>query len=201
MISIIDYGLGNLRSIQRGLEQTGARTIITHNQHDLINSDGIVLPGVGAFKEAYRNLVPLSGTILDMINDGKFFLGICLGLQLLFTRSEEGGLHEGLDVFKGDVVKLPPIMKVPQIGWNNLNIVQPENPLFSDIANGEYVYFVHSYYAKPEDPQEIISKTWYGIDFPSAFARKNVFLTQFHPEKSGKIGLQILRNFVKHLRS
>jgi glutamine amidotransferase len=200
-IAIIDYGLGNLRSIQRGLEEVGARIVVTHRRDDLIDADAIVLPGVGAFEEAYKNIEPLSETILEEISEGKAFLGICLGLQLLFTTSEEGGFHKGLDVFKGSVIKLPPILKVPHIGWNSLSIIQPENPLLTNISNGEYVYFIHSYYAKSENTKEIISKTWHGIDFPSSFSKKNIFSTQFHPEKSGKVGLQILKNFVDYLRS
>jgi glutamine amidotransferase len=159
------------------------------------------LPGVGAFQEAIKNLKPLSNLVLEKILDGTALLGICLGLQLLFSTSTEGGLHEGLDFFKGKVIKSPPNVKIPHIGWNTLKIVDPNSPLFQDVPNGAYVYFVHSFYASPENVDAIISKTFYGLDFPSTLARKNVFLTQFHPEKSAAVGLQILKNFVDYVKT
>ena len=197
---IVDYGIGNLRSIKRSLEEVGSKVAITHKKKDLINADAIILPGVGAFKEAIRNLGPLSESLLDQIQKGKPLLGICLGLQLLFTVSTEGGRYRGLNIFKGEIIKLPSGIKVPHMGWNALKIVKPDNPLFEDVPNGVYVYFVHSYYAKVENPEEVISKTYYGLEFPSALSKDNVFATQFHPEKSGKSGLQILKNFIEFVR-
>lgn len=199
-IAIVDYGIGNLRSIKRGLEESNSKVIVTHEERKIKEADAVVLPGVGAFQEAFRNLNPLSNVILDKIRDGSILLGICLGLQLLFSTSTEGGLNKGLDFFKGKVIKLPPKVKVPHIGWNTLNIVDPNNPLFQGVPDGAYVYFVHSYFASPENVDVIISKTFYGLNFPSALAKKNVFLTQFHPEKSATTGLKILTNFVDYVK-
>jgi glutamine amidotransferase len=194
--ALVDYGLGNLRSIKRGLEQANAKVIITSEKAEIINADAIVFPGVGAFREASKNLLKLSNVILEEIEIGKPLLGICLGLQLLFTLSTEGGLYKGLDVFKGKIVRLPSNIKVPHIGWNTIKIVKSNNPLLREIENNSYVYFVHSYYAEPENPDNILSKTYYGLEFPSSFSKKQMFLTQFHPEKSGDTGLQILKNFI-----
>lgn len=200
-VAIIDYGLGNLRSIKRGLEKVNSRTVITHEKKDIRDCDGIVLPGVGAFEEAIKNLRPISDEILNQIGDGKPLLGICLGLQLLFSISTEGGIHKGLDIFKGRVIRLPSNVKIPHIGWNTIKILKPENPLYRDIPDNSYVYFVHSYYGDIEDKNKIISVTDYGVKFPSAVADSQVFATQFHPEKSGRTGLQILKNFVSILKS
>ncbi len=200
-IAIIDYGLGNLRSIKRGLEEVKAEAPITHKKEEITDADAIVLPGVGAFEEAAKNLRPISKTILDQIQGGKPLLGICLGLQLLFTVSTEGGPHKGLDVFKGKVIQLPPGVKVPHIGWNTLKIVKPDSPLFQGILDGAYVYFVHSYYGAVENSDLIVSKTYYGTEFPSAVSKNHVFATQFHPERSGETGLRMLKNFVEYIRS
>jgi glutamine amidotransferase len=199
-ISIIDYGLGNLRSLKRSLEKVQSSVTITREKQGLIDADAIVLPGVGAFEEALKNLKSISSTILEQIEQGKPTLGICLGLQLLFTTSTEGGLHRGLDVFKGKVVKLSLKMKIPHMGWNTLKIIKPNDTLFKEISDGSFVYFVHSFYAEPDNKEEITSKTFYGIDFASSFSRQNLFLTQFHPEKSGETGLQMLQNFVNYLK-
>ena len=200
-IAIVDYGLGNIRSIKRGLEEVESEPYITHEREEIADADAIVLPGVGAFGEAAKNLKPISETILDQIHKEKPLLGICLGLQLLFTTSTEGGIHRGLNVLRGKVIQLPPNVKVPHMGWNTLRIVKPDSPLLAGIPDGAYVYFVHSYYGDAENEDEIISKTNYGKEFPSAVSKKHTFATQFHPEKSGKNGLQILRNFVEYVKS
>lgn len=200
-IAIVDYGLGNLRSIKRGLQEVRSEPYITHEKKEITDADAVVLPGVGAFGEAAKNLKPISETVLDQIREGKPLLGICLGLQLLFTTSTEGGLHKGLGIFKGRVIQLPPNVKVPHMGWNTLRIVKPDSPILAGISDGAYVYFVHSYYGDAENEDEIISKTDYGKEFPSAVSKGQIFATQFHPEKSGKTGLQILRNFVEYVKS
>jgi len=200
-IAVIDYGLGNLRSIKRGLEEVKSEVFVTHKKEDITGADAIVLPGVGAFEEAAENIRPISKVILGQIQEGKALLGICLGLQLLFTISTEGGVHKGLNVLKGKVVKLPLNVKIPQIGWNTLKIVKPDSPLFKGISDGSYVYFVHSFYPEVENKDEIISKTYYGTEFPSAVSKDRTFATQFHPEKSGETGLQMLKNFVEYVKS
>jgi glutamine amidotransferase len=200
-IAVIDYGLGNLRSIQRGLEAVEAEVSVTREADVIIDAEAIVLPGVGAFEEASKNLKPLSKVILDQLKERKPLLGICLGLQLLFTTSTEGGIHWGLNVFKGRVIKLSTKVKVPHIGWNSLNIVKKDSPLFRGVSNGEYVYFVHSYYGDVENTEDILSTTFYGEEFPSALSREHIFATQFHPEKSGKTGLKMLANFVEYVNS
>lgn len=200
-IAVIDYGLGNLRSIRRGLEEVGAKVCITHRKAEIRRADALVLPGVGAFEEAIKNLKPISQVVRDQIEIGKPLLGICLGLQLLFTTSTEGGLHRGLNILKGKIVKLPPGVKVPHMGWNTLKIVKPDNPLFEGVPDNSYAYFVHSYYAIAENENDIITKTTYGVDFPSTVSRDHVLATQFHPERSAMTGLQILKNFVNYIKS
>lgn len=200
-IAIIDYGIGNLRSITNGLKKVKSEVIITHDKQEINDADALILPGVGAFKGAIDKLKPMSNLILEQIDQGKPLLGICLGLQLLFTTSTEGGVYKGLDVFKGKVMKLPSDVKVPHIGWNSLDFIKLDSPLFNEIIEGSYVYFVHSYYGDVKNSDEIIAKTQYGIDFPSAVSKEQVFATQFHPEKSGKIGLQILKNFINYVKS
>jgi glutamine amidotransferase len=195
-IAVIDYGVGNLRSIRNGLIESGSQVKITHDKKEIINSDAIVLPGVGAFKGALSKLSKLSKIILKEIWDEKPVLGICLGLQLLCTESTEGGHHMGLDVFQGSVLKLPSKVKIPHIGWNTLDISK-KNPILENISSGAYVYFVHSYYAKIDNDENIIAKTYYGKAFPSVISSNNVYATQFHPEKSGKNGLRILKNFIE----
>ena len=193
---MVNYGVGNLRSVKRGIEKSGAKVLITRNPKDLTQSDAIVLPGVGAFAEAVKNLSPLSGVVAQSVEDGKILFGICLGLQLLFTRSFEGGSADGLDLISGDIVKLPDGVKIPQMGWNTIEIIK-SHPLLEDVRNNSYAYFVHSYFAQPSGQDVVVATTEYGVKFPSMVARQNVFATQFHPEKSGKTGLVILRNFVK----
>jgi len=192
----VNYGVGNLRSVKRGLEKSGAKVLITHNPRDLGKSDAIVLPGVGAFAAAVKNLSPLSSVVTQSVEDGKPLFGICLGLQLLFTRSSEGGSIDGLDLISGDIVKLPDSMKIPQMGWNTVDIVH-HHPLLEGVQNHSYAYFVHTYLPKPSERKVIVANTEYGVKFPSVIAKQNLFATQFHPEKSSKTGLTILKNFVR----
>ena len=203
MIAIIDYGMGNLRSVQKGFEKVGFDAVVTADPKVLLEAERVVLPGVGAFRDCMRNLEEggFIEPILRVIQEGKPFLGICLGLQLLFTESEEFGLHQGLNVIPGRVLRFPEGMeeageslKVPHMGWNQLNFkVRP--PAFDGIADQTNVYFVHSYYAKPDDESVIATTTGYGIEFCSAIWKDNIVATQFHPEKSQDKGLQILKNF------
>jgi glutamine amidotransferase len=203
MITIIDYGMGNLRSVQKGFEKVGFTAKVTADPADLHDAERLVLPGVGAFKDCMDNL--REGGFIEPIRrhvaGGRPFLGICLGLQLLFTESEEFGRHQGLGIIPGKVVRFPGDMhiageelKVPHMGWNQIRLRQ-DAPLFRGIADGTSVYFVHSYYVIPDDPTVVAAVTDYGIEFCSAIRRDNVMATQFHPEKSQQIGLQILRNF------
>ena len=198
MIAIIDYGMGNLKNVKKGFEKVGYEAQITDQAEDILAADGVVLPGVGAFKDAMNNLkeAELIEVIQETINKGKPFLGICLGLQLLFTESEEFGLTSGLDIIKGRVVKFPDYLdlKVPQIGWNELNLNQ-DTKLYQGLEGEIYQYFVHSYYVAPEDKSVIATTTDYGIEFVSSIVKDNIYAVQFHPEKSSQQGLQILKNF------
>ncbi len=195
-MAVVNYGVGNLRSIRRGLEKSGATVKITHSPNDLLSSDAIVLPGVGAFAPAVKNMAPIADVVAEAMKNGTPILGVCLGLQLLFTRSNEGGSVKGLDFISGDIVKLPDTVKTPQMGWNTLNIVQ-SHPLLEGVKDGSYVYFVHSYYPQPTDSDVVVATTEYGVRFASMVAQKNLFATQFHPEKSSKTGLTMLKNFVR----
>ena len=195
-MAVVNYGVGNLRSIRKGLEKSGATVQITHNPKDLRSSDAIVLPGVGAFAPAVKNMAPITDVVAEAMKNGTPMLGVCLGLQLLFTRSSEGGSIRGLDFISGEIVKLPESLKIPQMGWNTINFVQ-FHPLLEGVKNHSYVYFVHSYYPQPSDPKVIVATTDYGVRFASMVAKKNIFATQFHPEKSSKTGLTILKNFVR----
>jgi glutamine amidotransferase len=194
-ISVINYGVGNLRSVKKGLEKSGAKVKITNSSKELNKTDAIVFPGVGAFKAAMKNLSPLLNTLKQFVEDEKPILGICLGLQLFFTKSSEGGSMDGLNFISGNVIKLPDTVKTPQMGWNTINITK-FHPLLEDIENESYVYFVHSYFAKPSNSEVVIATTKYGCTFPSVIVKKNLFATQFHPEKSSKVGLKIIENFV-----
>ena len=195
-MAVVNYGVGNLRSIRRGLEKSGAEVKITHSPRDLLSSDAIVLPGVGAFAHAVQNMTPIADVVAEAMKNGKPILGVCLGLQLLFTRSSEGGSVKGLDFISGDIVKLPDAVKTPQMGWNTLNIEQ-SHPMLDGVKDGSYVYFVHSYYPKPIDSDVVVATTEYGVRFASMVAKKNLLATQFHPEKSSKTGLMMLKNFVR----
>jgi len=201
MIAIIDYGMGNLRSVQAGLEYVGQKNFITDDPKKILDAPAVVLPGVGAFADAIERLerTGLGDAFRESVDSGKPCLGICLGLQLLFSESEEGGLYRGLDIVSGRVIRFSNQLKVPHMGWNQINIKKPDMPIFQDIQDGSYMYFVHSYYVQPEDESVIAATTDYGIDFTSIIAKDNLFATQFHPEKSQKIGLQMLRNFGKFM--
>ena len=192
----MNYGVGNLRSIRKGLEKSGAQVKITHNPTELIASDAIVLPGVGAFAPAVKNMAPIANVIAEAMNSGKPIFGVCLGLQLLFTQSSEGGTIKGLDFISGNIVKLPETVKTPQMGWNTIDFSKA-HPLLDGVKDHSYVYFVHSFYPQPTDPDTVVTTTQYGVKFASMVARKNLFATQFHPEKSSKTGLTMLKNFVK----
>jgi len=196
MIAIIDYGMGNLRSVCKAFEAVGAKAKVTHIVGDILNADKVVLPGVGAMGPAMQKLqeLALTGPIRKVIADGKPFLGICLGMQLLFERSSEGGFAEGLKILKGNVERFTEL-KVPHMGWNQIKIQPAGNQMFKDLAPDENLYFCHSYFVKPQDTSVAAGITNYGIDFASAVVRGNVWGVQFHPEKSQKCGLQILKNF------
>lgn len=200
MISIVDYGMGNLRSVKKAFESLGFLPTVTRNPEEILNSDGLVLPGVGAFGDCMKNLEDfgLVDPIKSFINTGKPFLGICLGLQLLFEESEESTGENGLGILKGKVVRFPRFneerLKVPHIGWNQVD-AKRSLPILEGIPVGSWFYFVHSYFPEPEDSGVIAGKTQYGIEFTSAIEKDNVFACQFHPEKSSTLGLKILQNF------
>ena len=200
-IALVDYGLGNLRSATRGLERAGARVTLTDDPETFDDSDGIVLPGVGAFSEGMENAEPVRDALVDAAESGTPLFGICLGMQMLLTSSEEAdkvgqGDAEGLDLIPGRNVRFAEGQKVPHMGWNELH-VQREHPIVAGV-DGDYAYFVHSYYAQPDDEASVVATTDYEVEFPAIVANEagNVFGTQFHPEKSGETGLRILRNFV-----
>ncbi len=192
---IFDYGVGNLLSLKTALEKAGLTASIGTTAKDFAKADAIALPGVGSFTPASSKLDAVKEILQTKIKDGTPLLGICLGLQLFFETSEEGP-GTGLALFKGKNVQLPNTVKVPHMGWNTLNILKP-NELFDGITEGTYVYFVHSLYPVPKDKSIVCTTTTYGTTFTSAIASKNIYGTQFHPEKSGDIGLRILKNFVK----
>lgn len=198
MIAIIDYGMGNLRSVQKALEEVGADAKITESASDFKKAKKIVLPGVGAMKPAMEKLQSLGliEPIRETIAQDKPFLGICLGFQLLFEKSNEGGEVAGLGILKGNVERLTQL-KVPHMGWNQINFRQPTCPLFKGIDQASYVYFCHSYVVKPKDIHVVAATTDYGDDFASCVYTNNLFGVQFHPEKSQTIGLKILKNFTE----
>lgn len=200
MIAIIDYDAGNLRSVEKALEALGSRAVITRNRDEILGADRVILPGVGAFGDAMEKLhqYELVDTIRQAAASGKPFLGICLGLQLLFESSEESPGVEGLSVLPGKILRIPdhPGLKIPHMGWNSLSVT-PGARLFRGIENGAYVYFVHSYYCKAGDESIVAATTEYSTHIHAAVERGNVFACQFHPEKSGSVGLQILKNFIE----
>lgn len=194
-VHIIDYGVGNLLSLKVAFEKAGLGVIIAKPNQKIKNADVIALPGVGNFCAAAEALKPIKEQLIDMVNDGTPILGICLGLQLFFETSEESP-GKGLSFFRGKDVRLIGPVKVPHMGWNSIKITK-QNELFNDINDETYVYFVHSLYPVPEEKQIICTETEYGETFTSSVAKKNIYGTQFHPEKSGEIGLKILKNFAK----
>ena len=202
MIAIIDYGMGNLRSVQKGFERMGHEAVVTRDPGTILNAGKVVLPGVGAFPDCMRNLEQygLIEAVHKSIRSGKPFLGICLGLQLLFTEGEEFGVHKGLDVIKGRVVRFNSQdsrfkdLKVPHMGWNTVTIKR-RSPALKDIPDDSHFYFVHSYYVVPEDKGVVSTTTSYGMEFVSSVWKDNIFAVQFHPEKSQALGLSILKRF------
>jgi imidazole glycerol-phosphate synthase subunit HisH len=209
VIAIVDYGMGNLRSVWKAFKHLGTDARLTRNPRDIASAEKVVLPGVGAFRDCMTNLAHfgLIDPILMAIGSGKPYLGICLGLQILFEESEEFGQTPGLGVLRGKVVRFSsdmpargsgegPSLKVPHIGWNSLRVVR-EAPVLDGIAPGAHCYFVHSYFGQPEDPQWVATCTTYGIEFASSVWKDNVFACQFHPEKSQAVGLKLLENFIR----
>ena len=201
MIAPLDYGAGNLRSVEKALRFVGGNVRLVQSPDGMKNASAVVLPGVGAFDDCVNAMQrqELLEATREFVGTGRPFLGICIGYQALFERSEEfDSSATGLGLFAGKVVRFPDgqKLKIPQIGWNQIEIVQPECPVFSGVENGSHVYFVHSFYPQPEDDSIAATRTTYGVDFISAVWRENVFATQFHPEKSQKVGLKILENFV-----
>ncbi|HEX8523484.1 MAG TPA: imidazole glycerol phosphate synthase subunit HisH [Tepidisphaeraceae bacterium] len=201
-IAIVDYGMANLRSVQKAFEQVGHRADIISKAEDVAKADKVVLPGVGAFADAVATLRDsgLADPIIQHINNGKPFLGICLGLQMLFDVGYEDGEHRGLGVLKGKCVRFDVDerlkLKVPHMGWNQLD-VQKKSPLLKDLPDNAGVYFVHSYHVVPADPNVIATTTSYGDSFVSSIWRDNIMATQFHPEKSQRVGLKMLQNFAE----
>jgi glutamine amidotransferase len=198
MIAIIDYGMGNLRSVQKGLERVGFDAVVTRDLGQIEAARGVVLPGVGAFSACMENLkkFALVEVIRETVRKQKPFLGICLGFQLLFSESEEFGTEKGLDLFPGRVVgfRAQEDLKVPHMGWNRID-KRGDSPFLDGISSGDYVYFVHSFYVAPDDSSIIATTTDYGLSFASSIATDRLFACQFHPEKSQELGLRILANF------
>jgi glutamine amidotransferase len=198
-VIVLDYGAGNLRSVARAIEHVGFTPDVSADARALDDADAVVMPGVGAAADTMRNLQE-GGFVEPLrayINAGRPFLGVCMGFQALLDVSEEGGEHPCLGIIPGRVKRFPAGegLKVPHMGWNNVAQVR-EHPVFAGIPDGSYFYFVHGYYPDPEDETLVVGRTEYGVSFPSAIARDNLFATQFHPEKSGRAGLQIYRNFL-----
>ena len=206
MITIIDYEMGNLRSVEKAFETLGFAARVSSNPADLLDTDKVVLPGVGAFKDCINNLRGggFVGPLLKHVEAGKPMLGICVGMQMLFDESEEFGLHKGLGLIPGKVVRFPAGMqeggerlKVPHMGWNNICLKKP-SPIFSKVEDGSFVYFVHSYYCSAENDEDVAASCTYGdVEFCASVWRDNIMATQFHPEKSQDIGLKIFENFGK----
>lgn len=200
MIAIIDYDAGNIKSVEKALQKLGAEVVVTKDPEIILQADKVILPGVGAFGDAMANLkkYQLDQVIYKVVEKKTPFLGICLGLQLLFERSDETPGVEGLGILKGEVVRIPEKegLKIPHMGWNALHF-QHEGRLFRGIAQQSYVYFVHSYYLKAQEEEIVKATTEYGVHIHASVEKENVFACQFHPEKSSDVGLQILKNFVE----
>lgn len=204
MIAIIDYGAGNIQSVYKALKFIGADCKVTGDKDEILNADGAILPGVGSFGDAMDTMTKrgIKDTIIEYTKCGKPFLGICLGLQLLFPESEETPGVKGLDIFKGTITKIPNqnrTLKIPHMGWNNISIKQ-KNGIFKDIEGEPYVYFVHSFYLKAQDKDIVAATTQYGVEIDAAVQKGNIIATQFHPEKSGEVGLKMLKNFVEMVK-
>lgn len=199
MITVIDYGLGNLKSVSNALERAGVEVCVTSEPAKIAQAKALILPGVGAFSKGMENLKTFGilHSLYKAIEDGRPFLGICLGMQLLFSESEEHGLCRGLDIIKGKVIKFGNRMKIPHMGWNQVNFKNEEtkNKLFKGIEDNSDFYFVHSYYAEPADEKNMAAATRYGKEFASVVIKDNVIGMQFHPEKSAEKGLRVLKNF------
>ena len=200
MIAIIDYDAGNIKSVEKALQKLGADVVITNDAQEILRADKVILPGVGAFGDAMANLKKfgLDKVIYEVVEKGTPFLGICLGLQLLFERSDETPGVAGLGILKGEILRIPDKedLKIPHMGWNSLHL-QNEGRLFKGLSEQSYVYFVHSYYLKAEDEQIVKATTDYSVNIHASVEKDNVFACQFHPEKSSDVGLQILKNFVE----
>jgi imidazole glycerol phosphate synthase glutamine amidotransferase subunit len=200
MIGIVDYGIGNLRSVQKAFQHVGGEAEFVHTPAEIARVDALVLPGVGNFGDCVRSLARsgMWDATLDWAKSERPFFGICVGYQMLFESSEEAPGEKGLGLFAGEVRKFSEKhgLKIPQIGWNTVKVCQPGAPLLAGVSDGDYVYFVHSYYAAPKDASVVALETTYGDTFASAVARGNLLATQFHPEKSQRAGLQMLKNFV-----
>ena len=196
MIAIIDYGAGNIKSLQFALERLNIPSVLTSSQEEIEKADALILPGVGAFGDAMNELKKpgLDQIIKAEVAKNKPLLGICLGMQMLYDSSDEHGLNEGLGLLKGHIGLIPDTVKVPHMGWNSLELHQ-EQPILKDVSNGDYVYFVHSYYAGNTDKTDLVADADYGVSVPAVVQKDNVIGIQFHPEKSGETGLQILKNF------
>ena len=198
MIAIIDYGAGNIQSVSKALAHIGCEAFITRDKDKILKADGAVLPGVGSFGDTMDTMTEygIKDTVIEYAKSGKPFLGICLGLQLLFPKSEESPEAEGLGIFDGSITKIPSGegLKIPHIGWNSLDIKKSDG-LFRGIGKNPYVYFVHSYFLNASDKSIVSAQTEYGVTIDAAVEKGNVYATQFHPEKSGETGLKILRNF------
>lgn len=204
MIAIIDYGAGNIQSVYKSLKFIGADCKVTSDKDEILNADGAILPGVGSFGDAMDTMTKrgIKNTIIEYTKSGKPFLGICLGLQLLFPESEETPGVKGLDIFKGTITKIPNqnrTLKIPHMGWNNISIKQ-KNGIFKGIEGEPYVYFVHSFYLKAQDKDIVAATTQYGVEIDAAVQKGNIIATQFHPEKSGEVGLKMLKNFVEMVK-
>ena len=204
MIAIIDYGAGNIQSVYKALKFIGADCKVTSDKDEILNADGAILPGVGSFGDAMDTMTKrgIKNTIIEYTKSGKPFLGICLGLQLLFPESEETPGVKGLDIFKGTITKIPNqnrTLKIPHMGWNNISIKQ-KNGIFKGIEGEPYVYFVHSFYLKAQDKDIVAATTQYGVESDAAVQKGNIIATQFHPEKSGEVGLKMLKNFVEMVK-
>ena len=203
MIAIIDYDAGNMNSVEKAIRYLGAEAVLTRDRETILGADAVILPGVGAFGDAMKNLrnLGLDETIRQAVSSGKPFLGICLGLQLLFESSEESPGVEGLGICRGKILRIPDGegLKIPHMGWNSLSFPN-RGRLFRDIPENSYVYFVHSYYLRAEDPDIVSATTEYGVKIDASVEQGNVFACQFHPEKSGSLGLSILSNYISLTR-